>query len=349
MRLQESRANNKAQEIVEFRTGVDLSQPNAAEQLARSFEGSGSSLVSSHASDFSEEIIRSRNAGNDRNSNLLLTAMEIRDAELDRRTAGGILDRSLDLAESDRLVESAETLALAATVSRDVSFREFRASLSPAHARQFNQILETTPFSLLPSALRGFESLYQHQFSAQQSEQMSLMIGKIRGMEIMFEQGRTWEEISGVFDCRTRDEFMEEASKYLDEFQLRSIEQAMDYVAEDTSSGSEAEQIMQETVKQAIEQLRSQMEDMQFSRELQESLDRIIEEEESRKDGEKYSSIAERMPEGLAREIGTSDGAVEFLEMLSGVRPYDSARVAELFSNNGGEIAGGFARFLAEG
>ncbi len=156
-------------------------------------------------------------------------------------------------------------------------------------------------------------------------------------------------DILAAVRSTTDDEFEHYARRFLTEQQFAAIQMRVADISEDTSGGSEAEQIMQETVKQAIEQLRSQMEDLQFSEELQEKLDEIIKEEESRKDEEKYATISERMPEGLAREIGTSEDAIEFLEMLSGVRSYDSARINALLSNNGGEIANGFYRFLAEG
>lgn len=91
------------------------------------------------------------------------------------------------------------------------------------------------------------------------------------------------------------------------------------------------------------------MEQANVSKELQDGISEIIKEEERKRDEEKYAAIADRMPEGLLREIGDSKDAIEFMEILSGATSYSPERAAErleqLISENS-EIREGFARFL---
>jgi hypothetical protein len=116
---------------VDRSVGVDISQrnPNAREDLTRSFESAGSSVVSQHAAEFSQELLRQRD--DSRTVSALLAARSINQEDLNMEAAGQLVRTAEMFAGAGRAIESSGMLLSAAMVSMDETAIAFRESAPP--------------------------------------------------------------------------------------------------------------------------------------------------------------------------------------------------------------------------
>lgn len=349
--LQRAITQNNMEQVIQLRTGVDISQrnPNAREDLAHVLETGGSSVFSSHAEGFAGEITRLASINDTAGAFVIMNAQSIPDSLIDFDVASKPMQVQDLFAGSENWLQSAQMRINAATMSLDVNYRFLHDTApEPARLAVDSAFTEFTGPQLVLK-LQQIELQYQGILTSEQSGRFGLLVGNVSYVQEMIREGKSWEEIVPIFNCDTREKFIAEASQHLDTYALNRILQVIDYVAADTSQGIETGQIMQENLKAAVEILNMLMEQANVSKELQDGISEIIKEEERKRDEEKYAAIADRMPEGLLREIGDSKDAIEFMEILSGATSYSPERAAErleqLISENS-EIREGFARFL---
>ncbi|MEW5996595.1 MAG: hypothetical protein AB1657_03305 [Candidatus Micrarchaeota archaeon] len=162
------------------------------------------------------------------------------------------------------------------------------------------------------------------------------MVGELRGADL--------ETMEKVWAARDMDE-LRTAATYLSFAERNALSSFLE--GAEMGAGTEIEKLTQEVIARMIEEVRTIAEDMEFSRKLKEDLDKVIEEENEKNEAEKYSSIAEAIPEQFLATVGLSEDSKTLAEMLSGVREYDAGVVREILSSNP-ELAENVARFFAE-
>ena len=349
VRLQKTAEANTATELVRTVIGADVSQenPNAREELARVLGAAGPSVFSSHADGFSGEFVRLASINDITNAWVVLTAWNIKDSQIDMSLASKPIGMQNLFADSGNYLESALMRLNGAIISLDVNYRHLISNAPEPVRRSLESAFAECNLWELPRELRNIELQYQHIMTPELSNRFSLLTGNVLFTQEMVARGKPWEEIVPIFSCDTMREFLEEASKHLDAYTLNKIVQVMDYIASDTSTGTEVERLTQEVIARMIEEVRAIAEELEFSKKLREDLDKVIEEENEKKEEEKYSSIAEAIPEQFLATVGLSEDSKTLAEMLSGVREYDSSVVKEILVSNP-ELAENVARFFTE-
>ncbi len=211
--------------------------------------------------------------------------------------------------------------------------------LEGAELRGLLDILWNSPLERVSSGIQGWERQNEH---LGLGNEVAGAVERIDAYNMgMRNQDANLEDILAALRSTSQEEFEKYARRFLTDIQMAQILQRAQDIAEAASPGVEAGSIMQENIKMAVDILFMLME--------QSNLSEIVAEENRKKDSEKYASIAERMPEGLLREIGDSPDAIEFMEILSGATSLSPEKAAErmesLIAGNA-EIREGLASFL---
>lgn len=345
---------SSAEQAFRVQTGVDISAQNAnrEQQLTERFSAAGLDAVNRNGNGFAQELLRAADSGDIRTMALLSSCANFRQEDFDLALSGRLVDVAMLNSNAGHVLDTAKAADAAFFISNDQTYRLLYYSVDNQTRAAMDRITTNSDMAQWGGQFSNLEAQLERlpSFTPQVHENFELFVGKVEYTQMRREQGATIQEIGAeIFNVNNREELLDVARQHLPEFLVRRLERAMDYVASDASTGVEAGQIMQENLQMAIEILNMLMEQAQLSKELQDGISEIITEENRKKDEEKYSTIAERMPEGLLREIGDSKDAIEFMEILSGATTYSPEKAAErleqLISDNS-EIREGFARFL---
>ncbi len=216
----------------------------------------------------------------------------------------------------------------------------------PTLYHKFELGLAEVPFERASEFIATFAFENRNNLTQQQMDQLGMMGSKLRYAELMLEGGRSWEEISGILSCNTRDEFRQEASKYLDEFAVSGLMQFMDNVssgvggAQAVSSPIEQQALMMETFLQALTSFGLEMseEELELKKELEEyaeERDRLVSEFEEAK-----TKFAKEL-----NKIGDDDGLKFIAQALEGNANPESAEWGSFWTR---ERALAFRRALEE-
>ncbi|NYZ60120.1 hypothetical protein H0O01_00285, partial [Candidatus Micrarchaeota archaeon] len=153
------------------------------------------------------------------------------------------------------------------------------------------------------------------------------------------------EDILAAMRSTTQEEFEKYASRFLNDNQMASILSRANDIVANTGAGFEVANITQQIIGFMLEQIRMISEDLEFSKRLEDDIDKAIKDARDRDDGEKYSSISEAIPEGFFSAVGISDDSKTLAEMLTGVMVYDAAEVDRILRSNP-ELAENVAAFF---
>jgi len=204
-------------------------------------------------------------------------------------------------------------------------------------------MIQNLPLLQISSALTRWESAHENlgisnEIAAAVERMDAYMLG-------MRNPNANFEDILAAMRSTTQEEFEKYASRFLNDNQMASILSRANDIVADTGAGFEVANITQQIIGFMLEQIRMISEDLEFSKRLEDDIDKAIKDARDRDDGEKYSSISEAIPEGFFSAVGVSEDSKTLAEMLTGVMVYDAAEVDRILRSNP-ELAENVAAFF---
>ena len=204
-------------------------------------------------------------------------------------------------------------------------------------------IMQNSQLSRISFDLQAWESRHEHLGIN------NMVAGAVERIDAynmgMQNPNASFEDILAAMRSTTQEEFERYAGRFLNDNQMASILNRANDIVADTGAGFEVANITQQTIGFMLEQIRMISDDLEFSKKLEQDLDKALEEAREKSDGEKYSSISEAIPDGFFSAVGISEDSRTLAEMLTGVMVYDAAEVDRILRSNP-ELAENVAAFF---